>query len=1455
MAFQPVQAADPLTTGAITDYTALKLPKPGDHTLHILSSTLLELVRINTKQPDPARVDSWDFVDGNGQFQAPPTSAFAVTANGQPIAVQSVGFKRRPLYAPLARRDLRIENSLYLQLGSPILDGQIVEVKNPSGTLWSMSLVFSNRADPLRYSPAIHVNQEGYAPALAKKAMVGYYLGSFGEMSIATNQGFRLVDANTGTEVYQGSLTPRPDIGYLYSPTPYQKVYEANFTGFITTGEYRVLVPGLGASLPFVIHDGAALGFARTLALGLYHQRCGTSNAFPFTRHIHEACHTNRAEIPIPQSSFAFTWNTIAQYSADYTNNPRHTAPQLRSEATQRFPILNRGTVDVTRGHHDAGDYSKYTINSAGLIHYLMFAVDSLAGVAALDNLGLPESGDGTSDLMQEAKWEADYLAKLQDSDGGFYFLVYPRDREYESNVLPDQGDPQVVWPKNTAATAAAVAALAQTASSPRFKQRYPTEAALYLQKAQLGWNFLTNGIARFGKDGAYQKITHYGDEFMHDDELAWAACEMFLATTNATYQQKLIEWFDPASPATLRWGWWRLFESYGRAVRSYAFAARSGRLAAGRLNATFLSKCEAQLAAGAQDHLQRAQNNAYGASFPAQMKQARDAGWFFPTERAFDIAVAYQIDPRSEYLDAILSNLNYASGCNPVNVSYLTGMGWKRQREVVHQYAQNDRRVLPPSGIPLGAIQSGFAWLNLYGSELDTLCFPSDGAANAPYPFYDRWGDSYNVTTEFVILDQSRSLADLAFLATFTTTKTQAWTSATGQIIAPVEAAMNLPVTAQFQPPAGFDLNSARIVWEARDQEPGFGTNYVFVPTNRLTQWIEVEAKWPDGRRVFATANVFITNGPPTVSVVATDPSASEAGSDPGVFTFTRSTTNVSLTVFFNLSGTASNGVHYTTVGNSVTFPAGAATRTLVINPINNGATEGNKSVVVTIATHATYAITPPSSAVITIYDDEVNLLPTVAISNPSVDTVYLPNTNVLLTLEANVGDDGKPSPPGVLTLNWNRVSGFGNVSFSPSNAANTIARFSAGGIYVLRLTANDGQYQTFDEVTVVVDPDNAVTGGLQGYWKLNETTGTTAVDSSGNHRNASVSGALWMPGKFGNALDFDGVDDVASFSSPAMIQTTISAWIRADGNGDSFTPRVTEMPAYNVRLKRDAGNGHSLAFESERSIVADEWRTDLGTFTDAVWHHVAVVFDGSSLANEPQIYINGTNQNLTKVSNGSGSQVSNTGTGYIGNRATLDRSFDGRIDEVRIYNRPLTEAEIQLLAYTSISNLAPLVNAGPDRIAGTSSLVSLAGSASDDGKPNPPGALTANWSKEAGPGTVVFGNSNAVSTTANFSDPGTYLLRLAVSDGEVKVSDEVTITITNSLRITFVQASGGIVTLRWTSLAGKVYRVEYKTNLSDPGWTNLSGDVNATSSLTTWSDPAAGASPPRFYRISQIQ
>src|SRR5204863_8782412 len=190
-----------------------------------------------------------------------------------------------------------------------------------------------------------------------------------------------------------------------------------------------------------------------------------------------------RASLPMPVNQFSNAWQIIASKTVDATNQSRHTAPRLCTPASCRYPFVRTGQIDVSGGHHDAGDYSKFTINSALLIHHLMFAVDCFAGVAELDNLGLPESGDGKSDVLQEAKWEADFLAKMQDDDGGFYFLDHPRDREYESDVLPDHGDAQIVFPKTTSVTAAATAALAQCASSPTFKKQFPEAASMYLEK------------------------------------------------------------------------------------------------------------------------------------------------------------------------------------------------------------------------------------------------------------------------------------------------------------------------------------------------------------------------------------------------------------------------------------------------------------------------------------------------------------------------------------------------------------------------------------------------------------------------------------------------------------------------------------------------------------------------------------------------------------------------------------------------------------------------------------------------------------------------------------------------------------------------------------------------------------------------------------------------------------
>lgn len=99
--------------------------------------------------------------------------------------------------------------------------------------------------------------------------------------------------------------------------------------------------------------------------------------------------------------------------------------------------------------------------------------------------------------------------------------------------------------------------------------------------------------------------------------------------------------------------------------------------------------------------------------------------------------------------------------------------------------------------------------------------------------------------------------------------------------------------------------------------------------------------------------------------------------------------------------------------------------------------------------------------------------------------------------------------------------------------------------------------------------------------------------------------------------------------------------------------------------------------------------------------------------------------------------------------------------------------------ITVTVVANAAPVVDAGPDQNVTLPAAASLSGSVTDDGYPNPPGATSSQWTKASGPGTVTFGNATSLATTANFSDPGTYVLRLTGSDTELAGSDDVTVTV----------------------------------------------------------------------------
>ncbi len=106
-----------------------------------------------------------------------------------------------------------------------------------------------------------------------------------------------------------------------------------------------------------------------------------------------------------------------------------------------------------------------------------------------------------------------------------------------------------------------------------------------------------------------------------------------------------------------------------------------------------------------------------------------------------------------------------------------------------------------------------------------------------------------------------------------------------------------------------------------------------------------------------------------PVVTVLAVDPSASEAGPDPGTFRFTRAgNTAPALTVTYTVSGTAANGVDYQNIPVTVTFPAGQATADVVITPIDDAVAEVPETVILTLTDGPLYDLGVQTTATVTI-------------------------------------------------------------------------------------------------------------------------------------------------------------------------------------------------------------------------------------------------------------------------------------------------------------------------------------------------------------------------------------------------------------------------------------------------------------------------------------------------------
>jgi hypothetical protein len=234
----------------------------------------------------------------------------------------------------------------------------------------------------------------------------------------------------------------------------------------------------------------------------------------------------------------------------------------------------------------------------------------------------------------------------------------------------------------------------------------------------------------------------------------------------------------------------------------------------------------------------------------------------------------------------------------------------------------------------------------------------------------------------------------------------------------------------------------------------------------------------------------------------------------------------------------------------------------------------------------------------------------------------------------------------------------------------------------YPLREADVKRLYQT----TAASAPDTA----LRLYFQFEEaqtapTSGgqTFLADLSGNLHNTGVilNTPQRYPGKVGQGFRFgNNTNKYINVGSDAAIDSmnplSVCAWIFPLSYGTStddstIASKYSGSAAWYFQLGDDNGGTQTLYFSANFTTNDGAWRAPANAITLNTWNHVCVTYNSSSTANDPILYVNGTSQTITEFSTPSGSYDSATDNG----------SFDGTLDELRVYERTLTATEIQNL------------------------------------------------------------------------------------------------------------------------------------------------------------------------------
>jgi endoglucanase len=524
-----------------------------------------------------------------------------------------------------------------------------------AATLVALSSCGTEAASPDRpqRSDGVKVDQVGYLPMRPKLAVV---------TDSRAAGAFSVRRARDGAEVLTGSLGPAqsdPDTG--------DTVRLADFSALSETGSFYLDVAGTGASDEFDVAADVYAPAFRLAARSFYGQRCGTAV-------------------------------DLAPSHPGYTHPPCHVAGSRNPDALFHASSGASGSLDATGGWHDAGDYGKYVVNSSISTGQLLWTTELFPQRVAALSLAIPESGNTTPDLLDEARWNVAWMLKMQDADGGVWHKL--TSERFGSFTLPhlDDGGPRYVIGtgasphKSSCATAGFAAVMAIAARV--FRPFDAAFAATAQAAAERAWRWLDRFPNVTFANCCGVQTGEYGDRDCSDERL-WAAAELFRTTGAADYHAYFLANHAPAVRALetgIPSAWPDLRHM---ALAGYALADTPG------ADAALRDRLRAALVAGARAIVARTAANPYRVSLTSTDYVWGSNG--VVANYGVVLALAHRVQPDPAFLDTAADNLHYLLGRNTFGLSWVTQVGDRPFRNPHHRPSGADTNAEPWPGLLSG--------------------------------------------------------------------------------------------------------------------------------------------------------------------------------------------------------------------------------------------------------------------------------------------------------------------------------------------------------------------------------------------------------------------------------------------------------------------------------------------------------------------------------------------------------------------------------------------------------------------------------------------------------------------------------------------------------------------------------------------------------------------------------